>query len=143
MSSDCSEGLSDREIAVRLFLSPLTAKTHLTQHLRQNLSLQVDQEAARHIKPSGKPGTGHLEVYTLWAFACKPTAREIEAGHQRREDAEALVRNPSPNLIAMRRREESLRVGTEEARREAEQILRAIVRSGGLTGGEAQALLDR
>lgn len=84
-----------------------------------------------------------LEVYTLWGYTCKPTAREIEAGHQRREDAEALVRNPSPNLIAMRRREELLRLGTEGALREAEQIMRAIVRAGGLTGFEAQALLDR
>lgn len=86
-------------------------------------------------------GLTNLEVYTLWGYTCRPTEEEIAAGTERREQAKVLAHNPTPNLIAMRRRKELLKVGTAEARKEAEQIMRAIVRSGGLTGGEAQALL--
>ena len=86
-------------------------------------------------------GLTNLEVYTLWGYTCRPTEEEIAAGTERREQAKVLAHNPTPKLIAMRRRKELLKVGTAEARKEAEQIMRAIVRSGGLTGGEAQALL--
>lgn len=102
-------------------------------------ALREADEIAAAVERAG--GLTNLEVYALWGYTCKPTAKEIEAGQQRREEAAVLALNPSPNMIAMRRRQQLLQQGTEEALREAEQIMRAIVRAGGLTGGEALALL--
>ena len=102
-------------------------------------ALREADEIAAAVERAG--GLTNLEVYALWGYTCKPTAREIEAAQQRRIEAEELARNPSPNMIAMRRRQHPLQLGTEEALREAHQIMRAIVRAGGLTGGEALALL--
>lgn len=102
-------------------------------------ALREADEIAEAVERAG--GLTNLEVYALWGYTCKPTAREIEAAQQRRIEAEELARNPSPNMIAMRRHDQLLQLGTEEALREAHQIMRAIVRAGGLTGGEALALL--
>lgn len=102
-------------------------------------ALREADEIAAAVERAG--GLTNLEVYALWGYTCKPTAREIEAAQQRRIEAEELARNPSPNMIAMRRRQQLLQLGSEEARREAEEILRRIVRGGGLTNGEALALL--
>ncbi len=102
-------------------------------------ALREADEIAAAVERAG--GLTNLEVYALWGYTCKPTAEEVAAANQRRQDAEALAANPSPNMIAMRRHDELVQLGTEEALREAEQIMRAIVRGGGLTGGEAQALL--
>ena len=102
-------------------------------------ALREADEIAEAVERAG--GLTNLEVYALWGYTCKPTAREIEAAQQRRIEAEELARNPSPNMIAMRRHDQLLQLGTEEALREAHQIMRAIVRAGGLSGGEALALL--
>ena len=104
-------------------------------------ALREADEIAAAVERAG--GLTNLEVYTLWGYTCKRTDEEIAAAGRRRGERAALALNPSPNMIAMRRHDELLKLGTEEAQREAEQILRAIVRAGGLTGGEAQALLDR
>lgn len=72
--------------------------------------------------------------------AGKPTEEEKAASRARREQVEALKRQPSDKLIAMRRREELLLEATPESRREADQIIRAVVRSGGLSAAESQAL---
>ncbi|MDA0251790.1 MAG: hypothetical protein O3B27_10595 [Actinomycetota bacterium] len=103
-------------------------------------ALQEADEIAAAVERAG--GLTNLEVYALWGHTCKPTAEEIAAAERRREERAALALNPSPNLIAMRRHDELLKLGTEEAQREAEQILRAIVRAGGITGAEAQVLLS-
>lgn len=103
-------------------------------------ALQEADEIAEAVERAG--GLTNLEVYALWGHTCRPTDEEIAAANRRREEREALALHPSPNLTAMRRHDELLKLGTEEALREAEQILRAIVRSGGLTGAEAQALLS-
>lgn len=102
-------------------------------------ALREADEIAEAVERAG--GLTNLEVYALWGYTCKPTNREIEAAQQRRIEAEALARNPSPNMIAMRRHDQLLQLSTEDALREAQQIMRAIVRAGGLTGGEALALL--
>lgn len=102
-------------------------------------ALREADEIAEAVERAG--GLTNLEVYALWGYTCKPTAREIEAAQQRRIEAEELARNPSPNMIAMRRHDQLLQLGTEDALLEAQQIMRAIVRAGGLTGGEALALL--
>ena len=103
-------------------------------------ALREADDIAEAVERNGGPTT--LEVYTLWGYTCRPTDEEIAAGAERREQAKVLAHSPTPNLIAMRRRKELLKLGTAEADREAQQILRAIVRCGGLTGGEAQALLS-
>ena len=102
-------------------------------------ALREADEIAEAVERNG--GLTNLEVYTLWGYTCRPTEEEIAAGTERREQAKMLAHKPTPNLIAMRRRKELLKLGTEEAQDEAEQILRNIVRAGGLTGAEAQALL--
>ena len=102
-------------------------------------ALREADDIAEAVECNG--GLTNLEVYTLWGYTCRPTDEEITAGNARREQAKMLAHNPTPNLVAMRRRKELLTLGTEDGRREAEQILRAIVRAGGLSGAEAQALL--
>ena len=103
-------------------------------------ALQEADEIAAAVERAG--GLTNLEVYALWGHTCKPTAEEVAAAERRREERAELALNPSPNLIALRRHDELLKLGTEEAQREAEQILRAIVRAGGITGAEAQVLLS-
>mgnify|MGYP000857660343 CR=1 FL=1 len=102
-------------------------------------ALQKADDIAEAVERSG--GLTNLEVYTLWGYTCRPTEDEVAAGNERREQAKMLAHKPTPNLLAMRRRKELLKLGTEVAQEEAEQILRNIVRAGGLTGAEAQALL--
>ena len=109
-------------------------------YLGTDEAMQEADDIAEAVERNG--GLTNLEVYALWGYTCAPTDAEIAAGTERREQAKVLVHNPTPNLIAMRRRKELLKMGTDDAQREAAQILRSVVRAGGLTGGEAQALLS-
>ena len=102
-------------------------------------ALQEADNIAEAVERNG--GLTNLEVYTLWGYTCRPTDAEIAAGTDRRDQAKILAHNPTPNLIAMRRRQELLTLGTEEALREATEIFQAVERSGGLNGAEVQALL--
>ncbi len=101
-------------------------------------ALQEADDIAEAVERAG--GLTNLEVYALWGYTGKPTEEEKAASRARREQVEALKRQPSDKLIAMRRREELLLEATPESRREADQIIRAVVRSGGLSAAEAQAL---
>lgn len=102
-------------------------------------ALQEADDILEAVERAG--GLTRLEIYTLWGYTPKPTEAQISARQARRGRVEALFREPTSNLVAMRRRKELLKVGTEEARREAEEIYRAVERAGGLRGEEIQVLL--
>lgn len=101
-------------------------------------ALEEADEIAEAVERNG--GLTNLEVYALWGYTSKPTEEEKAASAARREQVEALKRQPSDKLTAMRRRELLLLEGTPEARREADQIMRAVMRDGGLSAAEAIAL---
>jgi hypothetical protein len=101
-------------------------------------ALQEADDISDAVEHAG--GLTNIEVYALWGYTGKPTEEEKAARAARRDQVEALKRQPSDKLTAMRRREQLLLEGTPEARSEADQIMRAVVRAGGLSAAEAMAL---